>query len=124
MIFISASLRITDIIFGRKKALLFMDKNKKEEQTESTGKEQHYYFDLILGAIFTVLHLSLAYLGGVVVIQHFINMFTPNHVLTTEAPAVVGGLLVVALAIFGAYGALHYLFINTRLEKLFPGYWK
>lgn len=105
-----------------KEGFAFMGKNKKEEQTELTGKEQHYYFDHILGAIFTVLHLSLAYLGGVVVIRHFINMFTPNHVLTAEAPAVAGGLLVVALAIFGAYSALHYLFINTRLEKLFPGY--
>ncbi|WP_056985395.1 hypothetical protein [Lactobacillus amylovorus] len=92
-------------------------------QKENKSAKKHLFLDHIFGAVFTSLHLFLAYLGGTLVIQHLINMFLPNHVITTEAPCVAGGLLVVVLGIFGSYGALHYMFLQTKLKKFFPGYW-
>ena len=94
--------------------------NKRKEK--STLK-RHLYSTHIFGAVFALLHLSLAYLGGILTIKHIINMFLPNHMLTTEAPCVAAGLLVVVLGIFGSYGSLHYMFLGTRFAKVFPGYW-
>lgn len=83
----------------------------------------HLFCDHIFGAIFTLLHISLAYLGGNVVLNHVINVFSPNCVLTIEAPCIAGGILVVVLGIFGSYGALYFVFHGTKLERVFPGYW-
>lgn len=90
---------------------------------ENKSAKKHLFFDHIFGAIFILLHLSLTYLGGMLVIQHFINVFLPNHVVSTEAPCIAGALLVVVLGLIGSYGALHFMFIGTRLEQFFPGYW-
>jgi hypothetical protein len=92
-------------------------------QKENKSAKKHLFLDHIFGAVFTSFHLFLGYLGGTLVIQHLINMFLPNHVITTEAPCVAGGLLVVVLGILGSYGALHYMFLQTKLKKFFPGYW-
>ena len=92
--------------------------DKKEDKSQ-----RHLFLDHIFGTVFTLLHLSLAYLGGNVVISHVINIFSPNHVLTTEAPYVACGLLVVVLGILGSYGALHFMFVGIDLERFFPGYW-
>lgn len=92
--------------------------DKKEDKSK-----RNLVLDHVFGTAFTLLHLSLAYLGGTLIIQHFINMFLPNHVVSTEVPCVVGGLLVVILGIFGSYGALHNMFLGTKLERIFPGYW-
>ena len=92
-------------------------------QKENKSAKKHLFLDHIFGAVFSWFFLFLAYLGGTLVIQHLINMFLPNHVITTDAPCVAGGLLVVVLGIFGSYSALHYMFLQTKLEKFFPGYW-
>lgn len=93
---------------------------KKEDRS---AVKKHLLLDHVFGTFFALLHLFLAYLGGTLVIHHFINMFLPNHLITAEIPCVAGGLLVVVLGIFGSYGALHYMFLETKLEKIFPGYW-
>lgn len=93
--------------------------NKKENKSTKS----YLFLDHIFGAVFSLFHLSMAYLGGTLVIEHVIDIFSPNHVLTTEAPCIAAGLLVVVLGLIGSYGALHFMFVGTRLERFFPGYW-
>ena len=99
-------------------------RNKMIKQRDNAIKKKHIRLERIFGVITTVLHLFFAYWGGMLVYWHFTDLFSSAHVASAEWPFIACGLMVIFLGIFGAYGALHFAFINTRLESILPGYWK
>lgn len=97
--------------------------SKKKISREKRKELKHFRRERVLGIVLTIPHLFFAFWGGMLAFRHFTFLFQPTHVATTECPLIAAGLLVVVLGIFGAYGALHFVFEKTRFEHFFPGYW-
>ena len=97
--------------------------SKKKISREKRKELKHFRRERVLGIVLTIPHLFFAFWGGMFAFQHFTFLFQTTHVATTECPLIAAGLLVVVLGIFGAYGALHFVFEKTRFEHFFPGYW-
>ena len=97
--------------------------SKKKISREKRKELKHFRRERVLGIVLTIPHLFFAFWGGMLAFRHFTFLFQPTHVATTECPLIAAGLLVVILGIFGAYGALHFVFEKTRFEHFFPGYW-
>ncbi|MDB6253024.1 hypothetical protein [Lactobacillus amylovorus] len=101
-----------------------MNRESKKKISRKKRKElKHFRRERVLGIVLTIPHLFFAFWGGMFAFQHFTFLFQTTHVATTECPLIAAGLLVVVLGIFGAYGALHFVFEKTRFEHFFPGYW-
>ena len=101
-----------------------MNRESKKKISRKKRKElKHFRRERVLGIVLTIPHLFFAFWGGMLAFRHFTFLFQPTHVATTECPLIAAGLLVVVLGIFGAYGALHFVFEKTRFEHFFPGYW-
>ncbi len=101
-----------------------MNRESKKKISRKKRKElKHFRRERVLGIVLTIPQLFFAFWGGMLAFRHFTFLFQPTHVATTECPLIAAGLLVVVLGIFGAYGALHFVFKKTRFEHFFPGYW-
>lgn len=104
-----------------------MDKRQRKEMIQKHDealRKKHLYWQRFWGVIATILNLFFAFIGGKLFALHVGYLFLPTHVVSTECPYIVSGILLIVCGLLGAYGALYFVFQKTKLKDLFPGYWK
>lgn len=99
-------------------------KNEITKENDAGLSRKTVFKERIFGILATLINLFFAWVGGKVFALHLGYMFLPTHVVSTECPFLVAGLLLIVCGLLGAYGSLYFVFQDTKLEHIFPGYWK